>query len=360
MVNDGSSSRPEVASYALNLDSAHAKDNLALQVQVPSGTKLEALSGQVTELSDELILISADGFGSLAFDLLPPVDFSGSLQFSITPLATARSLHADPFGDLAADLVQGFAALGDPIAMELPVVPLAREPELTAVAFDPSTGALSLTLQRGRNSRGEANRDEQLALAIAGVPSGYTLVLPPNEAGAERRAGASDAIGSLVLFNVASISEGDTTDPVAPITFNLLLRSTADAIEQVSSVELAQLHVSASAQLLPSQFLPIGDRSSSISQSLQISNWQGQPVQRLVDPLLIDLAGDGLNLVALEDSSVQFDLFNTGVPLSTGWLASTHGVPQRDDAFLVLDRDGDGQISSISELVSEFFGGSGS
>ena len=359
-INDGSSSA--TARFELNLESAHAKDNLALQVEVPPGTTLTAATSgsEVTQLGEQVYLISADSFGSLAFDLLPPLDFSGTLDFNLTPLATARSFEADPFGALTADLDQGFAAFGEPIAMELPVVPLAREPELTAVAFDPSTGALSLTLQRGRNSRGEANGAEQLALSIAGVPSGYSLVLPGNEAGAEQRAGASDAIGSLVLFNVASIPDGDFTDPAAPITFNLLLRSTASAAEQVSRLELAELSVAASAQLLPTTFLPIGHRSSSVSESLAISNWQGQPAQLQVDPLLIDLAGDGLNLVALEHSSVQFDLLNNGTTLSTGWLAPSSGNSQRDDAFLVMDRDGDGQISSISELVSEFFGSSGS
>lgn len=354
-INDGSSSSAS-ASFVLNLESAHAKDNLVLQVEVPPGTTLTAEKTQVTYLSEQVLLISADSFGSLAFDLLPPLDFSGLLKFSITPLATARSLAAAPFAALAADLAKGFAAFGETIAMELPVVPLAREPELTAFAFDAATGALSLTLQRGRNSRGEANGDEQLALAIAGVPSGYTLVMPANDAGLERRAGASDAIGSLVLFNVA----GDLSNPDAPISFDLLLRSTANSSEQVSRIEQAELLVSASARLLPSEFLPIGHRSSSVSERLAISSWQGQLAQRQVDPLLIDLAGDGLNLVSLELSSVQFDLLNNGTPLPTAWLAPTNGLSQRDDAFLVMDRDGDGQINSISELVSEFFGSSGS
>ncbi len=60
-------------------------------------------------------------------------------------------------------------------------------------------------------------------------------------------------------------------------------------------------------------------------------------------PLVLDRDGDGVELVALEDSVVLWDLTGDGVAERTGWVAP-------DDAFLAIDRDGDGTIGSADEL----------
>lgn len=60
-------------------------------------------------------------------------------------------------------------------------------------------------------------------------------------------------------------------------------------------------------------------------------------------PLILDLDGDGVELLPLENSEAFFDLDGNGFAEKTGWVAS-------DDALLAIDSNGDGKISNINEL----------
>ncbi|MBI5785506.1 MAG: peptidoglycan DD-metalloendopeptidase family protein, partial [Rhodocyclales bacterium] len=60
------------------------------------------------------------------------------------------------------------------------------------------------------------------------------------------------------------------------------------------------------------------------------------------DPLVLDLDNDGIETVGI-DGGVLFDHNADGIKTGTGWLKS-------DDAFLVLDRNGNGTIDSGREL----------
>jgi hypothetical protein len=61
------------------------------------------------------------------------------------------------------------------------------------------------------------------------------------------------------------------------------------------------------------------------------------------DPLAIDLDGDGIETLANGTQPVLFDHNGDGIKTGTGWLTG-------DDAWLVLDRDGNGTIDSGKEL----------
>ena len=61
------------------------------------------------------------------------------------------------------------------------------------------------------------------------------------------------------------------------------------------------------------------------------------------DPLAIDLDGDGIETVGIGANPIQFDHNADGIKTGTGWVAG-------DDAWLVLDRDGNGLIDSGREL----------
>ena len=67
-----------------------------------------------------------------------------------------------------------------------------------------------------------------------------------------------------------------------------------------------------------------------------------------VDPLILDLDNDGLETIGINTSSnpILFDHNGNGVRTATGWVKS-------DDAFLVLDRNGNGSIDNGRELFGD-------
>ncbi|MBV6632703.1 MAG: hypothetical protein KI792_06690 [Alphaproteobacteria bacterium] len=69
---------------------------------------------------------------------------------------------------------------------------------------------------------------------------------------------------------------------------------------------------------------------------------------RFASPLVLDLDDDGIELTDLKDSETQFDIDNDGIAERVGWVLEPGGGG--GDGFLVRDLDGDGLISSQSEL----------
>ncbi len=61
------------------------------------------------------------------------------------------------------------------------------------------------------------------------------------------------------------------------------------------------------------------------------------------DPLAIDLDGDGIETVGVGNPPILFEHNNGGIKTGTGWLKG-------DDAWLVMDRKGNGQIDSDAGL----------
>jgi RHS repeat-associated protein len=67
---------------------------------------------------------------------------------------------------------------------------------------------------------------------------------------------------------------------------------------------------------------------------------------RRTDPLVLDLDGDGVELISLEQSKAFFDTNSNGFREYTSWVSA-------DDGLLVLDANNDGQINDISELFGD-------
>jgi hypothetical protein len=83
-----------------------------------------------------------------------------------------------------------------------------------------------------------------------------------------------------------------------------------------------------------------------------IDDWGERTGQcRCIDgasPIVIDSRGEGIKLTSPEDG-VVFDLPGKGKPLRYSWTK-----PGSSNAFLVLDRDGDGRISSGLEMFGNY------
>lgn len=77
--------------------------------------------------------------------------------------------------------------------------------------------------------------------------------------------------------------------------------------------------------------------------------WQSSTCScvRRVSPVVVDVAGDGFSLTGAQDG-VAFDVRGQGTPERVSWTS-----PGADDAWLALDRDGNGVIDSGKELFGD-------
>lgn len=100
----------------------------------------------------------------------------------------------------------------------------------------------------------------------------------------------------------------------------------------------------------------VADNSSELSNSeKQELNTLSSEVQHLkndaalsyYDPLVIDLDGDGIETVAVSDSTAEFDLFAD----ENFW--TQHGWISADDGFLAHDVNQNGTIDDVSELFGD-------
>ncbi len=67
-----------------------------------------------------------------------------------------------------------------------------------------------------------------------------------------------------------------------------------------------------------------------------------------IDPLVLDLNGNGVELKSYQDANVLFNMDADDYKEQTGWVGAS-------DGFLVLDKNGDGVINDVSEMFSEYF-----
>ena len=75
----------------------------------------------------------------------------------------------------------------------------------------------------------------------------------------------------------------------------------------------------------------------------------GSLIRRTVSPLVLDLKGDGFKYTSVENG-VIFDLNNDGQAEQTAW---TEEQSEFDNAFLVLDKNANGQVDNGGELFGD-------
>lgn len=67
-----------------------------------------------------------------------------------------------------------------------------------------------------------------------------------------------------------------------------------------------------------------------------------------IDPVVLDLNGDGVKLTSYNNSEVTFDVDNDGKQERTGWVSNQDGI-------LVEDQNNNGKIDNITETISEYY-----
>ncbi len=76
---------------------------------------------------------------------------------------------------------------------------------------------------------------------------------------------------------------------------------------------------------------------------VETAEFKGGATVNLLAPIVLDLDGNGVELIDLANSRTSFDFNGDGTQTRTGWIG-------QGDAFLVFDRDGNGTVSGSSEL----------
>ncbi|HEX8306932.1 MAG TPA: hypothetical protein VF645_00760 [Allosphingosinicella sp.] len=84
------------------------------------------------------------------------------------------------------------------------------------------------------------------------------------------------------------------------------------------------------------------DPGSGRIEAATLLNFKGKTIGMLA-PIILDLDGDGVEMVARGKSKARFDMDGDGTRDDTGWAG-------KGDGFLVIDRDNDGLITGAAEL----------
>jgi len=139
--------------------------------------------------------------------------------------------------------------------------------------------------------------------------------------------------GSAFIGAVSSAALGVTLVALAPVW----MPAGAVIVGAVTAAGVFGYFVEDAYKNIFNFFDPLG-----INEKTNIDFQTAQNVPRYVDPLALDLNGDGIKTVSA-NSGITFDFDGDGLKTGTGWLNA-------EDGFLVLDRNNNGTIDNGGEL----------
>jgi Ca2+-binding RTX toxin-like protein len=175
--------------------------------------------------------------------------------------------------------------------------------------------------------------DFELGLAVDG--GNYTATMNPN------------VLNGDGFFN--TLPSSITVDSIHPGTFKLEDQTTLTNMDFASDTiyDFSQ-NLGDTLELVISSGVPSGGTITN-SVSKFTSSVSGAQSLLNIDPLVLDLDGDGAELISYDASIATFDVDNDGYIEATGWVGG-------DDALLVHDLNSDGVINDITETISEYYG----
>jgi len=162
------------------------------------------------------------------------------------------------------------------------------------------------------------------------------------------RALSTSAVAALTTDQIVAM---ETQDLAALKTAQVRVFSTAtiqalstDQIIALTTAQVAAITTAGIAALSTDQMDAMSCEQFAGMTNAQQSAFSGAQIGHIKfgAPLVLDLNGDGVRTISYS-AGTQFDLFDSGYAVQTGWVAP-------EDGLLVLDRNHDGAINSGAEL----------
>jgi hypothetical protein len=174
------------------------------------------------------------------------------------------------------------------------------------------------------------------ALAIStGIPIGIAIATGAIAAGS-----VLIPIGALAAFSAAVLNLGGfTLDDVFEVVYQYAQSKDAAPLDRSEFNKSLSFALPLSGNLFSGETYFVSNSCNTTY--LTAATTRPAPIVR--DPLAIDLDGDGIETLGIGANPITFDHNADGVRTGSGWLKG-------DDAWLVLDRNGNGTIDSGREL----------